>query len=187
MSTVLRLLVALLGLAAAGCAATITCPEVPDADKRGVFLLDHGKHASLVLARADGSAVRYSYGDRRWYAEGDTGIGAGFSALFRATPAVLMRRVLPRSGPLDAVVRATGFEVEHAYVLPASAARVDALAEALEAMFAAGGGDPGSEFAPHPSPYTLRHNSNHVVAAWLEELGCETRGSPMTSNWRVAD
>jgi hypothetical protein len=31
-------------------------------------------------------------------------------------------------------------------------------------------------FVPHPDPDTISHNSNRVVAGWLEQLGCRVEG-----------
>ncbi|MCA1797899.1 MAG: hypothetical protein LC632_00185 [Xanthomonadaceae bacterium] len=156
-------------------------------DAKPVFLLDHGRHTSLALTTDARTVVRYSYGDRRWYALGDTGLRSGFNALFRDTPAVLMRVELQAAPTLDAVVRAVGIEVERAYVLMAPTQRVDALAGKLESLYRTGAGDPDARFAPHPTPYTLGYNSNHAIADWLGELGCDVRGSRLTTDWRLAD
>lgn len=164
--------------------ATVSCPE-PESAPRAVFLLDHGRHASLVMESADGALHRYSYGDRRWYAEGDTGFGQAFSALFRKTPAVLLRQRFETAPTVDALERLLPVRIENAYPLAADGARVDTLIEELERVHGAGAGDPGPEYAPHPVPYTLGHNSNHVVADWLAALGCNTSGSPMLSRWNV--
>lgn len=174
-----------------GCAATVVCPEV-EGESRAMMLLDHGRHASLVVERDDGTMVRYSYGDRRWYAEDDTGFGAGLAATLGRPPAVLHRMELGDDTSAASVRAALGLVVEEEHVFRVPAGRADALVVALDAIFHA---DPGAvsthprlglEFAPHPVPYsTTSHNSNHVVAGWLDELGCTTSGSPMTSNWRV--
>ena len=51
------LLVVLLG----GCTTTVVVPPAPE-QPRAVFLLDHGRHATLVLETAEGGLVRYAYG-----------------------------------------------------------------------------------------------------------------------------
>jgi len=179
-----------------GCAATVVCPAV-EGEARAAVLLDHGTHASLVVEEATGRAIRYSYGDRRWYAEGDTGISAGFQALFLRTDAVLGRRALrappdPDSIPdriPDLISAELGIEVEHAFPLRIDAERADDLLAGLQAIYDR---EPrpfvssfGVEFAPHPRPYTFFYNSNHMVADWLDRLGCETGGNPVLSHWRV--
>lgn len=176
-------------LALAACAATVSCPD-PEGDTRTAILLDHGRHASLVLENPDGGTVRYSWGDRRWYADDDTSFASGFNALFRRTPAVLARRELAAPPGIDAVRAALGVVVEHAWAVDVPAARSDRLLDDLETAFYS---DPAAifrnddyrlDFAPHPRPYTLAYNSNHMVADWLRELGCDVRGSPKLSNWR---
>lgn len=184
-----------LSLAAAllltGCAATITCPEVED-QARNAILLDHGRHASLVIENDRGVPLRYSYGDRRWYADDETGVGAGFNAIFRPTPAVLSRRELDVRPSIEDVRAEVDMPVENSHRFQVAAARADRLIERLDAIFYR---DPDEifensaydlSFAPHPRPYTGRYNSNHMVADWLEELGCDASGNPMLSAWRVA-
>lgn len=179
-------------LSLGGCAATVTCPTGPDATDP-VFLLDHGRHSSLVLPAPDGRLVRYSYGDRRWYAEVDTGFWQGAAALLRRTPAVLGRRELYGDPVSDEVVRALRVGVEYAYTLQTTPDAAAALVARLEALFRAGAEakrfnpDYDLEFVPHPRDYTGWHNSNHVVADWLRELGCEVGGSPIVSRWRVRE
>ena len=43
----------------------------------------------------------------------------------------------------------------------------------------------GMNFVQHPRPYTYFWNSNHAVASWLRELGCQTRGLAFHSIWHV--
>jgi hypothetical protein len=42
-------------------------------------------------------------------------------------------------------------------------------------------------FVHHPRSYTYFYNSNHMVADWLRELGCQVRGPAYHSRWNVAD
>ncbi len=168
----------------------MNCPEVEVA-ARTAILLDHGDHASLVVERADGVMVRYSYGDRRWYAEDDIGLASGFSALFLRSDAVISRREMVSGNDLDSVRRAVRFRVDQGHVFAVDATKIDALIMHLEGIFNSNPADVFySEtwqltFAPHPAPYSVTNNSNHMVAAWLSELGCTTRGNPLTSNWTI--
>jgi hypothetical protein len=41
-------------------------------------------------------------------------------------------------------------------------------------------------FVPCPEPYSLFHNSNQVVAKWLEQLGCRLKGPALFAVWRLA-
>ena len=40
-------------------------------------------------------------------------------------------------------------------------------------------------FVPHPDPYTIAHNSNRMVAGWLEQLGCRLEGTTLLSVWQL--
>lgn len=167
-------------LALTGCATAVDCPPV-DGDTRLAVLLDHGRHASLVIEDDSGKPIRYSYGDRRWYADEDFSLRSGFSALFRSTPAVVIR--IPIDAPPDAasIARASGWVNENVYAFEVDAQRADSLITRLDELF---GDDAEGFIAPHPQPYTVFANSNHQVAGWLAELGCDVgRPSPF-SRWR---
>lgn len=168
--------------ALSGCATAVDCPPVGD-DPRVVVLLDHGRHASLVIEDATGTPIRYSYGDRRWYAEEDFSLGSGFAALFRNTPAVVTR--IPIDAPPDAaaIAHASGWVNENVYAFEVTAARADALLQRLDQLF---DGITEGFIAPHPEPYTAFGNSNHKVASWLAELGCNVGARSPFSRWRPA-
>ena len=186
----LGLIVLLLPLA--GCSARIVPPAQPD-EPRVVFLLDHGRHSSLVLARADGTLVRYSYGDWRYYAEGETGLIHGARAVFVPSPAALGRRELPGPATAENVGRQVLVVIERILSLQAEASAVDGLQTRLEAIYLANHdrvlfrAEYDLEFVPHPRAYTLGYNSNRAVADWLIELGSEIHGTPILSRWRLLD
>lgn len=174
-----------------GCAATISVPPAP-AEPRPVFVVDHGRHSSLVLVRADHGLVRYAYGEWRWYAKQDTGLWRVFPTLFARTTAALGRRELAGPPTEENLRRRIPVVVEAIYALPADPARVDALSANLDGLFEARrdtlhyNAAYDLEFVVHPEPYTLGHNSNHVVAEWLRQLAVEVRGTPLAGNWRLA-
>ncbi len=175
----------------AGCATTI----VPPADVRepvAIAILDHGWHASLLTQAADGAAVRYAYGDWRWFALGRTGVAEGVAALVGPTLAALGRRRYNK--PFDPGTAASdfGLERENVIVLEVEASRQRRLLERLDGIFAASPAPPlenaevDLEFVPHPEPYSLEHTSNRVVSDWLTELGCRIEGPGTWSSWRLA-
>jgi hypothetical protein len=186
------LLVALTGVLAS-CGGTVTGPT-PDAVRgsRPVFLVDHGRHANLVLTRADGSMIRYLYGDWRWYAQGDTGVARVLPTLFADTASALGRQ--PLSGPATeaSVRRQVPMAIKSLHRLSAPVEQIDALDRRLASYFERMQGQShynaalSVEFVPGPKSYTLFENSNHVVADWLGELGIEVRGNPIFGGWRVA-
>lgn len=172
-----------------GCGFTVTPPPSP-ADPVPVFLLDHGWHASLVLP-ADEGMVRYSYGDWQWYALGRTGAAEGSRALIGPSPAGLSRKVLFASPTEDGIRRTLPIATEHIFLIRVEAERALRLRGRLEGIFWQNRRTLqhnvalGIDFVRHPQPYSLRHNSNEVVATWLRELGAEVRGSGPFSSWSI--
>ena len=174
-----------------GCTTHVTPPAAPETPA-SVFVLDHGRHTSLVVSTPEGDLVRYAYGDWRFYAERQTGLGHGIAALLWSTPGALGRRDLP-GPPEHAVVRERVLvEIDTVYALVVERARVEALRASLDGIFAAAERsldtpETGLVFVPHPVDYRLRHNSNTVVGLWLEALGCELNRRPIFARWRIED
>lgn len=177
--------------ATSACTTRLTPPPEP-AVPVPVFLLDHGRHASLVLPGAGGGTVRYSYGDWRYYARGITGLRSGAAAVLWPTAAGLGRREL-EAAPMELDIRlALRVGVDTVLAFRVEEGRVAALRARLDSLHAAGreraqlyNATYDLEFAHHPRRYWLGHNSNQVVAAWLRELGVGTRGPAILSDWRV--
>ena len=186
------LLYAVLVLLVSGCAATVPRPELTDdrAD-RMVFLVDHGRHSSLVLSRSDDSLVRYAYGEWAWYAEGRSGFWRAFPTLFTPTRSTLGRREWTGTASEAAIRQQIRVEIRAIHSFLAWGHRVDALDRRLRLHFERSSDQAlyherfDLEFVPSVRPYTLLHNSNHVVAEWLGELGIVVRGNPVFGRWRV--
>ncbi|MGE0082557.1 MAG: hypothetical protein AB7U81_14825 [Thiohalomonadaceae bacterium] len=172
-----------------GCTTTIV-PPARVADPQPVFVLDHGRHTSLVLPHPDG-LVRYAYGDWRWYALEDTGVSQGMAALLWPTRGTLGRRVLAAPATEEGVRRSVGVVVEHLYMIQAEGTRVAALRAQLEGLFTANratrtySAASDLEFVHHPDGYSAFNNSNHMLADWLKALGCDIRGSAMFARWEL--
>jgi hypothetical protein len=180
-------LVVLLG----GCGAVVTQPQAPQ-DPAPVFLLDHGRHASLVLPR-DQDLVRYAYGDWDWYAERRTGAGKAMKALFAPSQAALGRKLLAGPATANNVRQRVGVPITQVFEISVEAGRVRELIARLDGLFEEGREAATYnfayelEFVPHPDPYSLGHNSNHVAVEWLRELGCTVKGDPALGSWRVRE
>jgi hypothetical protein len=182
--------VTLLTWALASCTTTIT-PRAALADPVDIFVLDHGRTTSLVVPATDGSLLRYAYGDWDWYALGKHSIWRGAKALLWPTQGALGRGLL--AGPATVEnVRHQVPETEQILRVPVERTRLLAFETRMQAVHDSGrhtavsNPDVGMSFVRHPRAYTVLHNSNHVVAAWLRELGCTTRGFSLGANWRVA-
>lgn len=173
-----------------GCAATTIEPPAAPEDPVSVFLLDHGRHATLVLPHPEG-IVRYAYGDWAWYAEVKTGPLRAVAALLFPSRGALGRRVMDGPATEAAVRGEVRVGIEHLHRFTVEKRRMEALRSELETLFAAGRAvrleNRGYDltFVPHPESYWAFRNSNQKVAQWLERLGCRIRGSALWSDWRI--
>lgn len=188
----IRLVLLACALALSGCSTwVITPPPEPD-DPKPAFLLDHGRHASLVLPRERG-IVRYSYGQWDWYVLNRKGPYRASGILFTRSQAGIGRRDLPGPARLSSVREQVAVPIEEAWRIEVDAARAAELDRELRDLFAA---QPEAvvdnplvdlEFVPHPTPYSLGHNSNHTVAEWLRDLGATVEGGGPHSRWQVTE
>lgn len=147
----------------------------------------------MVLSRHDGSLVRYSYGDWRYYAQGETGLWHGLRALFLRSQGTLGRREL--AGPVDTAQILIQMQVGSVAILQlqAEAMAVDTLIQILDGIYRDNlasriyRAEYDLEFVHHPRAYSLGYNSNRAVAEWLQSLGAEVHGQALLSRWRMAD
>jgi hypothetical protein len=176
-----------------GCATTTLHPPLDPADPRVVFLIDHGRHSSLVISRSDGELVRYAYGDWRYYADQDTSLSSGAAALLWPTQATLARAELTGPPELDVLRGQLRVGVENIYVFDVSGSDADRVAEQLDSLHLQGKPDHqyvaayDMTFAPHPTPYTWFNNSASVLAGWLEDLGVVVEGPKLFASWKVTE
>jgi len=175
-----------------GCVGTVTRPDIEKLEQpRPVYLLDHGRHSTLVLTREDDSMVRYLYGEWRWYALQETGFFRVWPTLFLPTQAALGRKELTGPPEKNTIRRQIPVVIQQIHELPVEAALIDTLDHSLDLRFNAAietlhyNSDFDLEFVRDPVDYTVFYNSNHVVADWLRELGVEVRGNPIWGWWRV--
>lgn len=170
---------------------TVIIPPADPADPVSVFVLDHGRHSSLVLPLDDGGAVRYSYGDWDYYVLNRTGVLSGLRALLWASPAALGRQQLVGPPEAAAIRRQLRVEVVTAHEIRVEADDARRLQRKLAELYASAAHTLHHDalldihFVRHPEPYTLTHNSNYMVKRWLEQLGCEVSGRPVLSNWQL--
>jgi len=171
------------------CGTTGVIPPDSPQEPVPVFLLDHGRHTSLVLPAPDGTMTRYAYGDWRFYAERKTGLRHAIAAITWPTESALGRRHLP-GPPTEAAVRVqVRVGIQEVSSLWVEAARVRALRDRLDDWFERGpvleSPEVDLSFVPYPRSYSLGHNSNTMIAEWLEELGAEVSRKPLWAGWRV--
>ena len=175
-----------------GCAAVALHPPEGPEDPVMVALLDHGHHSSLVLpAEAPDAWLRYSYGDWAFYVERRTNPLMGFAGLFLPTKGALGRQVLTGPELAGAAEHQLRVPLEELFTLVVTRERATALREELEGIWQAGYDERAESsawdmaFVEHPEAYTLRNNSNRMVARWLMALDVEVSRAPILSNWQV--
>jgi hypothetical protein len=184
------LLVALL-LAASACRTNIQPPEGV-AEPARIALLDHGRHASLILETPGGGMTRYAYGDWHWYAAGRNRFVDGVAALLWPTQAALGRRQFDGPFAPHTILQQVHVPIEHTIVLNVEARRIDRLVEHLNRIYEDNRAmrlDSRAYdlvFVPHPERYWMLNNSNQMVGRWLEALGCRVGGLALFSDWSSA-
>jgi hypothetical protein len=164
-------------------------PEVP-ATPVSVFVIDYGRHSSLILPDTTGtSLIEYAYGDWDWFALGRNKWYDVFPTLFLPTRGTLGRRSLQVDPDTLALRRVIWCEEIHEVVVD----RDDALGlirrlhgefekhrESIyfKSMYAL-------EFVHSDRAFHLFHNCNHELADWLRELDCDIQGPAMNADFKV--
>lgn len=176
-------------LTSSGCATTIVPPESVERPQ-AVFVLDHGRHSSLVLPHAQGF-VRYAYGDWGWYAEVDTGTTEASRAVLWPSRAGLGRSLTEGAATREGLREGLRVGVQAIHEVSVESERVVALRDSLEAYHRANRAGAKYNavydltFVEHPEAYAAWNNSNHKVAEWLRRLGCAIEGSALWAWWKV--
>jgi hypothetical protein len=177
-------------LSIVACTTRITPPVTGD---RRAVLVDHGRHASLILERADGTLVRYAYGDWRFYAEGRDGVWNGLRALFWPTRAALGRQEFRSELAPEALRGHLPDGAEEILILRVPAPALERLEQELEILYWEETGarlenaDYGLTFVPHPDSYWALNNSNQQVARWLRQLEVTVDGQGIWSRWELKE
>ena len=181
----------LAGAGAGGCATTIVPPKDVQTPAK-VYVVDSGRTSSLVIPDQQGGVTRYAYGDWDWYAMRKTGLLHAITALFGPTQGALGRKRMEASPDTQSLVKQLPYPPENVYEITVEQDKALALSRQLDGVFVTAADtyhdqpEVGLEFVHFPERYSAVHNSNHVTAKWLREMGAETRGWPVLSAWEVA-
>jgi hypothetical protein len=193
-------LVLLLVTAGAGCSATIV-PPAKVSDPVDVFVADYGRHSSLLLPTPVDQVMNYTeyaFGDWRWFAEGDTQWTVAVTAMVHSRQATLGRRQVTRpdaNAPDDEIRFARAVECDKLIRIRCSRESVTKLSRELDERFVRAAQPPGivihSDYSEldhvkDGEGYWALHNCNHVTAEWLRQLGCDVRGAPMLSHYKLS-
>ncbi|MFU8817065.1 MAG: hypothetical protein ACNA7W_17095 [Pseudomonadales bacterium] len=172
-----------------GCSTTII-PRADVEQPATVYVVDKGRTPSLVIPSSGGGLVRYAYGEWHWYALRETGLFRGAAALLWPTRGALGRERLRGPATLSTVERHIP-GAEEIHPLTVELALVRELQQHLDGLYQAHretevyAHDVRLHFVHHPRRYSWFWNSNHMVAAWVRDLGCDTRGLSFLSQWDV--
>lgn len=186
-----------------GCTNYITPPAYVS-DPQAVFILDFGRHSSLLLPNeANDEFTEFAYGEWQWYALQRDSFIRIFPTMLWPTQGTLGRNTWvldePAPGGRDEaglVMDLLGVVDEHFYpqaVHPVFVERraISALHELLDERFESSDVEPLSVpeyrlyFVTDARRYTLFHNCNHETVDWLVQLGCDLNGSGMISDFVV--
>ncbi|TVQ31666.1 MAG: DUF2459 domain-containing protein [Phycisphaeraceae bacterium] len=179
-----------IALAAVGCGATIKPPADPS-NPATVYIIDYGRHTSLVLPRESGEHVEYSYGEWSWYAKNRTGALHVFRTLLIPSQGALGRRI--HDGPPEEEALRREFVFDRIRPIIVEAEATQALVNRLDERFEEGLDTliynelHDLRFVHDPDRYTFFNNCNPVLASWLRELGCEVRGPALLAHWRIEE
>lgn len=186
----LLLIVLMLSLAAGGCRNTIIPPARLESPVT-VLVLDHGRTSSLLIPVSDERTVRFGYGDWDWYALRKTAFWRAVPALVWPTHGALGTAEF--NGPADprGIPRSLNVYVQHVYQLSVERQAACDLIAQLNSSFAARSDrrvstpSAGFDFVQTPRDYWIFHNSNHLTAQWLRQLGAQVKGPAFFSNWQI--
>ena len=172
-----------------GCTTTIIPPSDP-ADPVSVYVIDYGRHASLLLPQPDGEVlIEYAYGDWGWFSLDESQWYDVFPTLFWPTQGSLGRWQHRLEGDRASVRRSIACEeVLEVVVGSDDVARLLARLESryrrqidtrhYQSLYRL-------NFVHDEEDYHVFHNCNHVLAEWLRELGCDVRGLAMSADFVV--
>ena len=177
--------------ALAGCTTSIIPPADPT-DPVSVFVLDYGRHSSLLLPDTSAQAfTEYAYGDWNWFALDRSEWYDVFPTLFWPTRGALGRRTLHVESNPETIMGVVA--CEHVLEVTVSARRASELSAELDSQF-----EQRSEtlhyqplydlsFVHGETAFHLFENCNHMLADWLRALGCEVRGPAMAADFVVRE
>ena len=188
-ASVRRLTLVVIFCTVAGCANRVVPPEHV-ADPVAVYIVDYGRHSSLLLPSGQGRVSEFAYGDWEWFASNSTAWTHAIKALFFSAGATIGRRELDESrGGMAGLLSRVG--AARLVRISVERSRAEALREKLKRRW-----DRGRETMVYnplaelflvrdAESYALWHNCNHETARWLRELGCSVWGLNATSDFVV--
>jgi len=171
-----------------GCAATVIPPFDPP-EPVAIFLTDYGRHSSILIPTDNGTLVEWAFGDFDFFARERWRWWDMIRVVIYSPRSTLGCRYLWL--PSDVAVLESELRLPRVQKLVVSGPRAAKLLAQLQERFDARldtlvyGPTTELWFVEDPDSYTICTNCNNKTAVWLRELGCEVRGWPLTSGFRV--
>ncbi|MCC5828612.1 MAG: hypothetical protein JJU36_04115 [Phycisphaeraceae bacterium] len=181
------LLIAAALVTQASCATRIIPPASVE-NPVTVYVVDYGRHSSLVMPDQEGILVEYAYGEWLWFAENRSQWYRVGPTLFFPTRGTLGRWSAGghhRPTSIEVVsrgARTLSLTVERGLVSDLMLRLDEIHAQTDDPLY-----NPAMRlyFADHPRSYWFGFNCNHAVAGWLRDLDCRIIGWPLLSNFRL--
>lgn len=167
---------------------TFIIPPTAPAAPVTVYVIDYGYHSRLVLPDGKGKLMQYAYGDWRYFALDRQNLGNGIAALLYPTQGTTGRRQFNNLAEFQWQLERDRNTLLGFKVAEAKAAR---LLKLLDRRFRQNlpmqVKNPRNHliFVPDDRDYTMFHNSNHELVAWLKNLDCRVKGFVALPNFQV--
>lgn len=192
-TAVIALVITAIGLW--GCTTTIIPPSADYVAENPVYvhIADYGRHSSIMLPLDgdDGRMVEYGFGEWRFFALNEEGVGGVARALFVSSDGTISRRYV--SGPFTAEHLQGMLLFDHLYSIRVHRDDAINLREKLDRRYKEHidseiyNARSRLHFVKVDEQYTLSNNCNPVLARWLKQLRCEIHGPAIFSSWRVRE
>lgn len=179
---------AVLVLLCGGCATRVT-PPAQLRDPVTVYVVDYGRHSSIILPTGGPRMMEYTYGDWEMYANNHYRWYSGWIKLLISEKGALGRRAIEYTDNEQWMrmriwaKRLMKVEVERAKAAELLLDLERAYDRRIATMIV--NVPIETHFVRHDSRYWLMHTCNQVTADWLRKLGCEVRGAAILSNFRI--
>ena len=171
-----------------GCSATIIPPPAP-VNPVPVYVADFGRHSSLILPNPARGWTEYSWAEWDWFARGNAHWYMAPRALFFSDHSTLCQRNFGPQKNEQALRHKLG--ASRITQIDCSADRVAALRDCLNERFSRQslslyhGGYSEMDHVIDDEHYWLGRNCNQMTARWLRQLGCDVRGWPFLSHFKL--
>jgi hypothetical protein len=166
--------------------ATIIPPSDP-VEPVTVYVVDLGLHSRLVLPDRDQGLIQYAYGDWRYFALNQQGLGSGVRALLIPTQGTLGRRRYANISGLQQSVSSDTTILSFAVARNKVTALNQFLDQRFENNIYTAIFNPQNQmiFVQDDLDYTLCHNSNHELVVWLKKLNCRVEGFVLLADFQL--